>query len=608
MTRSSDAGSLEFRPIKRAVKLEAAPADGSEWIAWWFCGLCKPQAQGMQPKVLVEFRRLLAGGVIDTTSGGTIFSRVPLSELGQVRVGTIWQERQCVRELALEEKLFDLDFTSGSWRLTSPFDETQAGEPMPFPSQLHPLKYGASDRNRLLEFPLSTGGRLTIPCLEFLARCYGRSSSLRRDLATYPWDGQGETCIERLYAPLEELEEPDKTWKVRPRGGLVKGDTLFLAHAKYDSYTQVVVRRIYAELETAFSNRPTSPAFVNIRPWFEGPARLLVAGRSFEGGFLGLRILGCSEPTGVLVERLRDVLDPDETLPESVKLSDEWRGIGGRRLVKAPEIVNLVDEDPDRNVGSIEVQDPDFVILGERRAVRMIRRGGESKRKALASDETDVEGYSGGQRHGSGKGVGPYTSNTPAVMESHGAMRDMWNAMQHLRRKYPEAIRSVSWFTFQTGFQYDRNVSTIALSPFKVGETAEPDIRHWLYLDRRAGIPRGVLVARMNVRGRRVDFFEIQRRPRSKKGKDQKVTSGEENFQGLACFLRSQEDHGEWVRSFLARVRRVKGVVKRLVPLCPGKAVAFVHKAARDEEVPCEAAIKRVLRDFEIDLDKPERR
>ncbi|WP_448150107.1 hypothetical protein [Labrys miyagiensis] len=587
------------------VKLEAAPAGDSEWIAWWFCGLYKPQVPGTQPKVLVEFRRLLNDGTIDNSRNGAILSRLPLSELGQVRVGTSWKGQQCDRELVLEEKLFDLDFTPGSWRITCPFDETKVGGSEPFPLQLHPLKYGVNDRNRLLEFSLPTGERLVVPCLEFFARCYGRGSNLRRDLATYPWDGHGETCVERLYAPLEEPDEPDMAWKIRPRGGFVRGDTVFLAHAKYDPYTESVARRIYAELEADFSNRPTSPAFLNVRPWFQGPARLLVAGRPFEGGFLGLRILGCSEPSGILIERLRDAGEPDETLPEANELSDEWRGAEGRRLVKAPQIVHLVDEDPDRNARSIQIDDPDFIVLGERRPVRMARRGGRSKRKGPSNDEIDVEGYSGGQRHGSGKAVGHYTLNTPSVMESHGAMRDMWNAMQHLGRKYPEAISSVSWFTFQTGFRYDRNVSTIALSPFEPGEPAEPEIRHWLFLDRQVGIPRGVLVARMNVRDRRIDFFEIQRRPRTKKDKNDRPTAGEENFQGLACQLRANDDHEAWVRTFLSRVRHVKGVVKKLVRECPGKAVAFIHKSARDEEVPCEAAILRTLQNLDLHLDEP---
>ncbi|MDZ5453894.1 hypothetical protein [Labrys sp. ZIDIC5] len=594
---------FDVRPVERITRLDCVPASNSEWIAWWYCGLCKPQMRSLQPKVLVEFRRLRDKDGTDASRSSTVMCRVPVSDLGAVRIGSVWKDQQCSQTIVLEKTEFEAEFTPGSWRLTSLLDETKADNPLPFPQEAYPLKYGSNDRNRLLEFSLRSGDRLIIPCLEFFARCYGRSSVLRRDLATYPWDGQGETCADRFYAPLEEPETPDEAWKVRPTGNLTKGDSVFLAHAKYDPYTTKIVRGIYAELESAFSNRPASPAFVNIRPWFQGPARLRVEGRRFKGGFLGLRILGCSDPAGVAVQWLRDGLKSEKTNGISSDLDGAWRGLGRHRLVKAPEIVSLIDEDPDRDVRSVKVEDSGFVVLGEARAVRTVRRQRPEVLSGQPSKGAEAESYAGGKPHGYGKGVGPYIQQMRATLESHGVLRDMWSAMRYLTRKYPKAISSVSWFTFQDGFQETSDASTNSLSRFLSTDRVQSEIRHWLYLDRRAGIVRGVLVARMHVQGKCVDFFEIQRRRRAKRNKKDEAPPKEENFKGLVCMLRSQDEHEAWTKTFLNRVRHEKGIVENFARECPGKADTFKHSKALSDEVPCEAAVLNALKKMGIYLD-----
>jgi len=579
-----------------------------KWIVWWYCGVYKNLKAESQPNALVAFRELSDNGDL---SDHLIFRRVPLTALGQVRVGTVWLEGVCQQEAIYDTATFDVDFSLGNWQITSFQLTTKSELPPPYPMEVYPLKY-EQDRNWIIEFQLASGGRLVVPCLEFFSRCYGRSAELKRVLATYPWHGTYGGVDNRLYAPLNQPEENGK-WKVKLKKRLVNGDVIFLAHAKYDRYTEVKAKQIYAQIEAGHDPKDKFPTFIKVAPWFRGPAQLKVKGIWFDEGksFLALQIVGCSDPGGTLIERNRENRNNADLPAAPEDQGGAWNGAPERTIVKPPEIVDLTsDEEPDHSVGPIEIQDPDFEVLGNPRQVVDYK---DEQAKSSAGQKggcADANTFATGEAHGEGKGVGYAAIHARPVMESQGTLRDMWNALLEHKKKFPTLLTSVEWFTFEEGYQKAEEPKLIGVKEFTDEELLNPfsqvittAIRHWPYMDPATKIDvRGVLVARLTVRNQHVHILEIQRRFRRKKDENGNVKDSEEAFKGFVFKMKCNSNIEEYLREFLSDVRYVKGIVQHLVSSCPGDAASFNHSVSAEDEYPCESAVINALEKVEITL------
>ena len=594
----------KFKRISRTVQLKSHLFDNNaEWMVWSYCGIYKNNSAKSQPNTLVAFRELSDGLLSDNV----ILKRVPLTLLGQLRIGTVWKESKCHAEAILDtpEFPFSIDFTKGSWKLSS-FHEASIGKSSPpYPFSIYPLHY-SGDKNWFIEFNLPSGGKLVIPCIEFFSRCYGRSEELKRILSTYPWDGQKDSVLNRVYAPLDEPEEPGK-WKVKLRRRLVNGDVILLAHAKYDRYTENAAKSIYSQIEVQYDPKSKNPAFVKVAPWFQGSAQIMAKGIWFDDNrsFLALRIIGSSDPNGLLIIRDRENSNKAINPAEEGMAGEAWSGMPQRELVKAPDIIDLTgDDEPDHGSAAVEIQDPDFVVIGRPRRVVDVRKEQAKTAAGPRNKGDDATVFSSGEPQGVEKGVGYASIHAKQVLESHGALRDMWNAMLFLKMKYPDLITEVDWFTFEDGFSIDPIPKVITLKPFDKENDVSKDVRNWLYLDAVSNIPRGILVARVTFGGKAVHIIEIQRRPRTKKDADGNVVASEEAFKGLAFILNDSHQFEKWLRDILSQVRYVKGIVKNLVASCPGTAADFKHAPAKGDQVPCEAAVINALSKVGISLPR----
>ncbi len=90
--------------------------NNSDWLALWYCGIYKNKDTTSQPNVLVAFRKLLENSQL---SNELILRRVPLTTLGQVRVGSIWNSSECRTTVVYEESSFEIDFRATRWNHTS---------------------------------------------------------------------------------------------------------------------------------------------------------------------------------------------------------------------------------------------------------------------------------------------------------------------------------------------------------------------------------------------------------------------------------------------------------------------------------------------------------
>lgn len=579
-----------------------------KWVTWWYCGIYKNPKANSQPNALVAFRELSDAGDL---SEHLIFRRISLAALGQVRVGTVWLEGICQQEVVYETSTFHLDFSQGEWQITSFQLTTKAELPPPYPLSVYPLKYD-QDRNWLIDFQLASGGRLVVPCLEFFSRCYGRSQELKRVLATYPWHGTYGGAENRLYAPLNQPEENGK-WKVKLKKRLVNGDVILLAHAKYDRYTEVQAKRIYAQIEAGHDPKDKFPIFLKVAPWFRGPAQMKVRGIWFDEGrsFLALQIIGCSDPGGTLIERNRENRNNAELSANPDEQGGAWNGAPERIIVRPPEIIDLTtDDEPDHNAGPIEIQDPDFEILGTPRRVIDYKDAQAKSSGGQKGLGADTDRFATGEPHGDGKGVGYASIHARPILESQGTLRDMWNALRECHQKYPTLITTLEWFTFEDGYQKTEEPKLIGIKEFTEEELLNPwpqvittAIKNWPYMDSTSRTEvRGILVARLTLNDKCIHILEIQRRPRRKKDAHGQVKDSEEAFKGFVFKMKKQEDVEEYLREFLSDVRYVKGIVQHLVSSCPGDAASFNHSVSNDDTYPCESAVGNALEKMETIL------
>lgn len=597
----------KIRRVNSVIRLKESLDVGDQTvIAWWYSGFYKNRKDLTQPHVLVTFRKISG----DMLSDDVIQKRLPLLALGQIRIGSIWQNDRCRAEASLQTERFAVNFAPGRWRFTSFADAQRRHGLPPYPMNEHQLLLD-NDRNSLIEFARPNGGKLVVPCIEFFSRCFGRSGELKRVLATYPWDGQGDTATSRLYAPLGTPEEPGR-WQVRLRRRLHNGDVVFLAHAKYDPYTQFVAKGINAKLEASYDPKAKHPAFVDIGPWYEGPAELKVEGIPFDDGksFLALRVLGMSDPKGGLILRAREnSRDADNPAPEGSP--EAWAGVPERQLPKYPEIIDLTgDLAPDHEAGAIEIQDPVFEVLGEIRPVINVKPEQATTKAGVTGEKPDVSTASGGEAYGSGKGVAYASIHARPVFESNGTLRDMWDAMVHLQTTRPEIVQGLSWFTFADGFSITQVPGLIALEPFKEDDDATAVARRFPFMDPSIPSLRGILVARLIVPGGPAYIVEIMRRPKKVSTEEGEVKDAEEPFQGLVFRLTNENQLMPWLRELLARIRHENGVFKRLTGSCPGIAASFSHRLSSNLAADClpyEPIVLRALAKLSSPADRGHR-
>lgn len=564
------------------------------WMIWWYCGILKNQKNNSQPNVLLACRKLY-----NKSLSKIYFTRINLTELGFAKIGSIWMNNMCHSEVIFDTKIFSVDFSKNGWKINSFYEAYQNNTQLPYPMDIYPQKY-IQDKNYFIEFSLENGGKLVIPCLEFFSRCYGRSAELKRILATYQWNEEDNNHNNRLYRPINEPEEPGK-WKINRGQNLYKGDTVFLAHAKYDNYSKNAAKKIHSQIEAQYQNLPGNnyPMFIKVAPWFKGPAKIKVRGIFFNNGksFLGLQVTGCSNPDGVPILRINEGKNKSEENTLMSGYNESRSIIPNREISKHPDIINLTDDDePDQSGSIVEIIDQEFEILGKQRVIFDVKRDGKQGSQKNNINRTESKTCSSTEPFGNDKGIKYASIYSLQLMESHGILHDMWNGFQYLEKKRPELFKAVEWFTFESGYSSSPVPHLIKLQPFDKDDDVPIDIRNWPYMDARTKNElRGVLVIRVLYEDNIVYIIETQRRVHKKKDETGQIINAEQSLKGFILILEDQKKFVIWLRRFLFQIRYVKGIVSKLVGYCPGKAASFKHPPDKGKEFLCESSINNAF-------------
>lgn len=551
----------------------------------------------------VFFKKLLPDG---TLING--FRReVGITDLGLLQIGTIWNDWGCNRRLALQEQEFLVDFSPGRWRFTSQREHhLDKGTPL-IAQTAYPLELAERDRTQLLVFDMTGNQQLLVPSLEFFSRYYGRSGHVSRVLATYPWsEAEG-----RLYVPFEHPSKPGE-WPIKLASSTYNADALLLAHIKHDPYSKHAAKSIYAGLEAQYE-RHGGLAFPKIYPWFKGPATLIVQGHWLdESRFLALRIEGGSDPDGPNIAIHRE--NPgkaDEAAPNGAPISG-WKGGSNLRPDAAPSILNLTsDDEPDHDGNIVEVMNPVFRVIGPKREIVRHRLSTAVTQPGPSIPKQQADRHSPGERHGSARGTGVASFHTELVLESHGATRDVWDALQYLRATLPNQILAVGWYSAETGVvRFSDEPSTVALRPFDAEQEVQvgTSISRWLFMDSDQSRPRGVLVSYVQTPECSVFMFEIERRKVARASEGGRKYADEESFCGLIVVAPTLTCPSKWIPKVLDGIRLQRGVMERVLNYCPStRARDYRRSTSSTDKVAGHSTVINALSKVGIDIPKPKR-
>lgn len=495
---------------------------------------------------------------------GVTEARIGVSRLGSFRLGTIWQGGKCVAETDLgKDIVFSVNFTAGTWSHISIQGNHQ---PVPYFKTDYPLRSQPTDKvlTEFLSFPLSTEKNLLVPCIEFLYRCYGSTSDMARILTTYPWP----EVLELLYA---DFTKDPHTWLVRPKPHVPNDDGLFLAYALYDEYAADAAKRIYAELDNAHGKRMKETS-LQIKPWFQGPAKLKVRGRWINNGntFLCYEITGMSQPQDhpYEIRRVRyskDNTEQDEALIDTIRVK-----IDASKPTDPFAVTDLLE--PDQGSARWSKPDPVFEILDECPHTVSFEERSLGKKNVSLIPSHEAKILSTGDPQGYNKDVSKITAVAKRVLGDGGAVQEIWDGLQGLKER--KRISSLAWLSERQGFVESADFRMLALAPFTQSEAPKDTNRNWLSYKENTIRRRGILVVRAVVGRRTFYLFELQR-----KKVRQGTVYGEEKISGLLIEINDEAEALIEISRICSEIRFTNGNFRKMKTRFKHQNNIFRHHA-----------------------------
>lgn len=583
--------------------LSLAGGPSGQQVVCWHGALKKNQRAKSLPHVVTWFKRIAPDGQLLNT----FIRDIGITDLGLLQVGTIWEEGICRSQLAFEQLEVQASFDQGHWRFVSQREHYQLyGKPL-IPLEVYPLPYGNRDRSELIAFQLRNGQELLVPCLEFFSRYFGRSGHVNRVLTTYPW----ADAEPRLYLPLDAPAGPGE-WPIKLGLNAYNSDAVFLAHVKHDPYALLAAKRIYAGLDSQFQHSGGS-AFLKAEPWFKGSVRLLVEGLWLDDRrFLGLRILGGSEPKGPNITVYRENPGEADTAAADDAPTSSWKGGRGSFADEPQRIANLTPNDePDQTGDTVEVPNPSFHVLGTKRKIFRRKLPKAATRPGTPIPATKSDKHSPAERHGSASNTGRASIHTDVVLRSEGAVRDVWDALVYLKETYPEFITAVGWYSSKkkSFVMDDATPKAVRLQLFddEQVKTLKREIWTWVYRDPKhpQPEPRGVLICYVATEARAACLFEVERRLVHRTAEDGSTYLDEEKYSGLVARPPRDGTLEDWINKILGSIRIESGVMERALNHNLGAAWFYRRSSSAHNQVAGHSTVINALGKAGIEIPRP---
>jgi len=541
----------------------------------WYCGLKRNVTAPSELKIVVCFRHF---GRIESFQ----FHDVGVTHIGQLKIGSNWKNQKLVDEKTFEERIFEVNGDENGWQvvntwsLISPSDNGWL-----IPSQVHNLGDKTNCAlSKVIKFSIGDNPNgLIIPCMEVFSKMYGLSQHLKKTLLNFPLN----IAIDNLLYPDVQPEVPDG-WLVTVTRDCLNEDAVYLAHLKHDKITYKRTERIWHSLQNSFKDSSKQFAFPVIQPWFVGKLKIKVKGLWLDEAktrFLGLQILGCSDPNGPAI-----FLDRENTnLSENKKKEGGTAHLYKRKKSTTGEIALTSDDEPGRNQDPFQVFNDPIEIIGDQREItRVIRAEKEAGEIRILKNETEITRYSAGDQYGSKLHVQATTIETPQKIVPTMFIK-IWDSLQSMA----------------TG-QKIISASSIDLAGNVIGSTKMPGLvelsRHgirfksekrqeiisWIYMGKNSLVLRKLLLAKISTIQGDCFLLEIER-------KIGRTSEESESFKGL--IVKQDDLFLGQLPGLMKEIVKSKGVFDKCISDLPG-AATFNHVA--DEDGGMEKAISNGLR------------
>lgn len=471
-------------------------------VVCWHGGLQKNHSPNTVPLAEVMLRTLHP----DNNFGSLVRQDVVISHLGSLRVGTVWKQGNLIGEIGMDRLRPQIvNFDPRSWQLVTAKSASLFESYM----QQLPKRSGSS---WLIQLKTASGETILVPCLEFLTRCYGRSSETARLLVTY-----GLKTIQDLYF-YEFNPNPERLLLKLERGVSIR-EAPFLAHAMYDDYTRNICQSLHNKLQAEF--KPGTQAFIQVSPWFKGQGQ--IEGQGYwidEKTFLLLRVDGLSEPDGppITVEYKRYTKDAAEQGTSTGRPYSRKLPPGASTVA-----VSITGTEAPNSKTSQTVYDPPFRTLGTKRKLHHRKKfiPGQAGRPVPGVEKDRL---APGDARGNGEGGGKSEHVSPEATPE-GIVALMWQTCLSLAQSLPTYISELGWYTKAFGFQTE-GVPRFEYLSFPTKKKRAP-IR----------LPKPVLIIRMMVGGRHIYILEIHRNPRKSEDENGITKHVEDSYRGLMVEL-----------------------------------------------------------------------
>lgn len=282
---------------------------GKHYLVWWFGGILREQKhRSIQTTFQVIFREVIEKNEHSTVVGEFVTEYLSVQPyLTSFRIGYIWQRTKyhsTVVDEMINLPVFSLttSFNESNWCIREINEQKYINPDIQAFLKVFPLPHSIRDKSKLLELVLENKQKLFVSNIAFLAKSYERVAWLM----TYPYESSHpmvKTIKNLLIRPIES-EKSDGKWRVFT---LSESDCIFLAHFKYDTYTQKVIKKLTNQRIKAWLNTKSGEVrsifYPSIQPWYtDNKVEIEVRGFLCNGNIIRLDILSISDPTGPIIE------------------------------------------------------------------------------------------------------------------------------------------------------------------------------------------------------------------------------------------------------------------------------------------------------------------
>ena len=139
----------------KSLHLEA----DKRFVVWWYGAICRAMHKNQVPRVVVWFRQLHDDGML----GNFYSSTVALTSLGQLRIGSVWENKRSKEQVQYTRLEFNVNFMEGHWTnaISSAKHKYETKKEL-IPQSVYPLRFGAGDRSKLLSLTHFLSRRFSI--------------------------------------------------------------------------------------------------------------------------------------------------------------------------------------------------------------------------------------------------------------------------------------------------------------------------------------------------------------------------------------------------------------------------------------------------------------